>query len=81
MRRQRSIGPLVLTAPATVGLLLFFVAPLVAFGVYSFLTGTLYDVESPLTLDNYKDVVETDVTGGSPATRLWWAAWPRSSPC
>jgi spermidine/putrescine transport system permease protein len=61
VRRRRSIGPLVLTAPATIGLLLFFVAPLVAFGVYSFLTGTLYDVEAPLTLDNYRTVVETDI--------------------
>ena len=61
MRQPRSIGPLVLTAPAAVGLLLFFVAPLVAFGVYSFLTGSLYDVASPLTLDNYKEVAETDV--------------------
>jgi spermidine/putrescine transport system permease protein len=59
--RPLRVGPLVLTAPATIGLLLFFVAPLVAFGVYSFLTGTLYDVQSPLTLDNYRSVVETDV--------------------
>jgi spermidine/putrescine transport system permease protein len=54
------VGPLALTAPAALGLLLFFVAPLVAFGVYSFLTGGLYEVEPPLTLENYKEVAETD---------------------
>jgi spermidine/putrescine transport system permease protein len=54
------IGPLALTAPAAAGLLVFFVAPLVAFGAYSFLTGSLYEVKAPLTLENYKEVVETD---------------------
>jgi spermidine/putrescine transport system permease protein len=54
------IGPLALTAPAAAGLLVFFVAPLIAFGVYSFLTGSLYEVKAPLTLDNYKEVFETD---------------------
>jgi spermidine/putrescine transport system permease protein len=54
------IGPLALTAPAAAGLLVFFVAPLIAFGVYSFLTGSLYEVKAPLTLENYKEVVETD---------------------
>lgn len=43
------------------GLLLFFVAPLIAFGVYSFLTGSLYDVQTPLTLDNYREVVDSDL--------------------
>jgi spermidine/putrescine transport system permease protein len=51
----------VLTAPATAGLILFFVAPLVAFGVYSFLTGALYEVKAPLTFENYREVVETDL--------------------
>ena len=54
------IGPLALTAPAAAGLLVFFIAPLVAFGVYSFLTGSLYEVKAPLTLENYKEVFETD---------------------
>jgi spermidine/putrescine transport system permease protein len=57
------IGPLALTAPAAAGLLVFFVAPLIAFGVYSFLTGSLYEVKAPLTLENYKEVVETDANG------------------
>jgi spermidine/putrescine transport system permease protein len=60
MHRTLRVGPLVLTAPAVAGLLVFFIAPLVAFGVYSFLTGSLYDVKAPLTVDNYKEVVETD---------------------
>jgi spermidine/putrescine transport system permease protein len=59
--RPPRVGPLVLTAPAVAGLLVFFVAPLIAFGVYSFLTGSLYEVQTPLTLDNYREVVETDV--------------------
>jgi spermidine/putrescine transport system permease protein len=61
MKASLRLGPLVLTAPAVVGLLVFFIAPLVAFGVYSFLTGSLYDVKSPLTFDNYKEVFETDI--------------------
>lgn len=62
MRGLRA-GPLVLTAPAVAGLLVFFIAPLVAFGVYSFLTGSLYEVKAPLTTENYKEVVETDING------------------
>ena len=54
------IGPLALTAPAAAGLLVFFIAPLIAFGVYSFLTGSLYEVKAPLTLENNKEVFETD---------------------
>jgi spermidine/putrescine transport system permease protein len=59
-RRGRRAGPLVLTAPAVAGLLVFFIAPLLAFLVYSFLTGALYDVATPLTVENYQEVVETD---------------------
>lgn len=59
--RPPRVGALALTAPAAAGLLVFFVAPLVAFGVYSFLTGALYDVKAPLTVENYKEVVETDL--------------------
>lgn len=59
--RSPRVGALALTAPAAAGLLVFFVAPLVAFGVYSFLTGSLYDVKAPLTVENYREVVETDI--------------------
>jgi spermidine/putrescine transport system permease protein len=61
MKASLRVGPLVLTAPAVAGLLVFFIAPLVAFGVYSFLTGSLYDVKSPLTVENYREVFETDI--------------------
>jgi spermidine/putrescine transport system permease protein len=54
-------GPLALATPAVTVLLVFFVAPLAAFAVYSFLTGALYEVHGPLTLDNYRDVVDSDL--------------------
>lgn len=60
MRRLRA-GPLALATPATAGLLVFFVAPLLAFGVYSFLTGSLYDVKAPLTLENYSEAVGSEL--------------------
>ena len=60
MRRLRA-GPLALAAPATAGLLVFFIAPLVAFAVYSFLTGALYDVQAPLTLENYGEAVDSEL--------------------
>jgi spermidine/putrescine transport system permease protein len=53
------VGPLALATPAVAVLLVFFVAPLAAFAVYSFLTGTFYEVHGPLTLDNYRDVVDS----------------------
>ena len=56
-------GPLVLATPAAAGLLLFFVAPLAAFGVYSFLTGALYEVKPPFTLGNYEDVFAGNLNG------------------
>jgi spermidine/putrescine transport system permease protein len=53
------VGPLALATPAVAALLVFFVAPLAAFAVYSFLTGTFYEVHGPLTLDNYRDVADS----------------------
>jgi spermidine/putrescine transport system permease protein len=53
------LGPLALATPAVAVLLVFFVAPLAAFAVYSFLTGTFYEVQGPATLDNYRDVVDS----------------------
>jgi spermidine/putrescine transport system permease protein len=52
-------GPLALAAPAVAVLLVFFVAPLTAFAVYSLLTGAFYEVSGPLTLDNYREAVES----------------------
>jgi spermidine/putrescine transport system permease protein len=60
-RGPRRLGPLLLTAPATLGLLLFFAAPFLTFVVYSVLTGAVYSftVGAPLTFDNYADAVGT----------------------
>jgi spermidine/putrescine transport system permease protein len=57
------IGPIVLTLPATLGLLVFFVAPLVTFFVYSLLTAGLFSVSRPFTLDAYEKAVTTDLNG------------------
>jgi len=59
--RARRAAALLFAAPATLGLLVFFVAPLAAFAVYSFLTGSLYEVTGPLTLENYREVVGSDL--------------------
>jgi len=62
-RRERGLraGPLLLTAPAALALLLFLIAPLATFAVYSFLTGSLYEVSGPLTLENYREIAESDL--------------------
>jgi spermidine/putrescine transport system permease protein len=61
--RRLRVGPLSLTAPATLGMLVFFVAPLVTFVVYSFLTAGLFSVSGPLTLANYTDAVRAPASG------------------
>lgn len=48
-----------LAIPAVVALLVLFVAPLVIFTVYSFFEGSYYEVSSTLTLDNFKDALES----------------------
>jgi spermidine/putrescine transport system permease protein len=55
------VGPLLLTLPSVVGLLLVFVAPFCVFAAYSFLTPDLFDVSTPWTADSYRTVLETDV--------------------
>jgi ABC-type spermidine/putrescine transport system permease subunit II len=62
-RRELRLGPIALAAPAAVGLLAFFLAPLAAFLLYSFLTAGLFSVSGPLTLDAYRDVVTSRVNG------------------
>ena len=42
---------------------MLFVAPLVTFFVYSFLTAGLFAVSGPATLENYEDVVTSSVNG------------------
>ncbi len=59
--RRARFGPGALTLPAVLALAVFFVAPLVTFFVYSFLTNALYSVSGPLTLDAYTDAFTTDV--------------------
>jgi ABC-type spermidine/putrescine transport system permease subunit II len=69
LRRQRlttselRLGPVALSAPAALGLLLFFVAPIAAFFVYSFLTAGLFRVSRPLTLTGYEEVVTSSLNG------------------
>jgi spermidine/putrescine transport system permease protein len=52
-RGQVRVGPLVLSLPAALGFLVFFVAPLGTLLVYSFLTAGLFSVSGPPTLDAY----------------------------
>jgi spermidine/putrescine transport system permease protein len=63
--RQRRIGPIGLSGPAALGLLAFFAAPVAVFLVYSFLTGAAFSfgADTPLTFDNYLDVLEAPSTG------------------
>jgi spermidine/putrescine transport system permease protein len=64
--RRRGKGPIAAAAPATLGLLVFFAAPVAVFFVYSFLTGAVFSfsAEPPLTIDNYVDVFQAPSTGG-----------------
>jgi spermidine/putrescine transport system permease protein len=61
VRAERSItiGPLVLTLPALLTMLVLFVTPLVVFAVYSVLTGALFTVSGPLTVDNYREALSS----------------------
>jgi spermidine/putrescine transport system permease protein len=61
--REIRVGPLALSAPAALGMLVFFVAPLVTFVIYSFLTSGIFSVSGPLTLESYRRAVGSDVTG------------------
>jgi spermidine/putrescine transport system permease protein len=51
--RRLRVGPLALTLPAALGMLVFFVAPLGAFAVYSFLTAGLFRVSGTLALNSF----------------------------
>lgn len=62
-RRTLRLGPLALSVPAALALLVFFVAPIAAFFFYSFLTAALFEVSSPLTFENYREAVTTGVNG------------------
>ncbi len=58
-----TVRPLLLTLPAALGLLVFFVAPLAAFLVYSVLTAGLFSVTGPLTLSAYGRALGTELNG------------------
>jgi spermidine/putrescine transport system permease protein len=60
-RRGLRVGPFALGLPAAAGMLLFFAAPLVVFAVYSFLTSTLFAVARPLTAENYRAALDSDL--------------------
>jgi spermidine/putrescine transport system permease protein len=60
-RRGLSLGPIALTLPAALGMLVFFVAPIAIFVVYSFLTAQLYDVSRPFTLDAYSSALQSEL--------------------
>jgi len=62
LHRRLHAGPLLATAPATIGFALLFLVPIGAFAVYSFLTAGLFDASGPLTLANYEEVINSDVT-------------------
>lgn len=61
--RRITVGPLALTLPAALGMVVLFGAPLVAFAVYSFLTAGIFSVSGPLTLENYRTAVDSPVVG------------------
>jgi spermidine/putrescine transport system permease protein len=55
------LGPLSLTLPGALGMLLLAAAPIATFFVYSFLSGALYTfvASTPFTLENYGDVLSS----------------------
>jgi spermidine/putrescine transport system permease protein len=55
------LGPVWLTLPATAAMLVFFVAPIAIFIVYSFLTAQLYDVSRPFTVGAYGSALSSDL--------------------
>jgi spermidine/putrescine transport system permease protein len=62
---RRRGGPIALTAPAALGLLVFFAAPVAVFVVYSFLTGAVFSfsAQTPFTIQNFVDVFQAPSTG------------------
>ncbi len=52
-----------LTLPTVLALAIFFLAPLAAFFLYSFLTARLFEVSGPLTLGAYREAIGTGFNG------------------
>jgi spermidine/putrescine transport system permease protein len=69
--RRLRLGPIALTTPAALGMLLFFAAPLGTFAVYSFLAGAFFEVSGPLGLGNYREVVGSSLNGILARTSAW----------
>ncbi len=69
--RRVSVGPVALTLPAVIGLLLFFIAPFVTFAVYSFMTSGLFDVSQPFTTDAYHTVLGSEVNRTLARNSFW----------
>lgn len=56
--RKRDIASFVLTAPAMLWLLLFFLIPYVIVLIYSFLTPDIYDIKFELSTDAYRQIMD-----------------------
>lgn len=69
--RRIEIGPIALTLPAVIGLLLFFVAPFLTFAVYSFMTSGLFDVSRPFTTAAYDTVLGSEVNRTLARNSFW----------
>jgi spermidine/putrescine transport system permease protein len=66
-----ALGPIALTLPAVVGLLLFFIAPFATFAVYSFMTSGLFDVSQPFTTAAYETVLGSEVNRTLARNSFW----------
>ncbi len=77
--RRVSLGPIALTLPAVVGLLLFFVAPFVTFAVYSFMTSGLFDVSQPFTTAAYETVLGSEVNRTLARNSFWTGLFAASA--
>ena len=61
LERRITVGPLVLSLPAALTMLILFVTPLAVFAAYSFLSGTLFEVSRPWTLENYREALNSNL--------------------
>ena len=60
--RRLRLGPGGATVPGALGLIVFFLAPVVTLLVYSFLTSGRFSVARPFTLSNYGDTISASGT-------------------
>jgi spermidine/putrescine transport system permease protein len=67
------VGPIALTLPAVIGLVLFFAAPFVTFAVYSFMTTGLFEVSRPFTTEAYSTVLGSEVNRTLAMNSFWTA--------